>query len=100
MWRAMVAGRWSIVDRFDRDGRRFLIAHQNEPEAAAPRALTRRERQVVSYAAMGHSNKLIAYELGLSVGAVSAYLNVGMRKLGLDSRVDLARLMQAVRGAP
>ncbi|HUB09556.1 MAG TPA: LuxR C-terminal-related transcriptional regulator [Myxococcales bacterium] len=95
MWHALVAGRWSIVDRFDRDGRRFLIAHENEPVAMGPRALTARERQVVTQVAMGHSNKLVAYELGLSVGAVSAYLNGAMRKLGLDSRLDLARLVLA-----
>lgn len=97
MWRALVAGRWSIVDRFDRDGRRFLIAHENEPQAAEPLALTVRERQVVTRVAMGHSNKLVAYELGLSVGSVSAYLNTAMRKLGLRSRVDLARLVCAAR---
>ncbi|MHB8417535.1 MAG: helix-turn-helix transcriptional regulator [Myxococcales bacterium] len=95
LWRALVAGRWSIVDRFDRDGRRYLIAHQNEPEAAGPRALTACERRVVTYVAMGHSNKLVAYELGLSVGSVSAYLSVALRKLGLDSRLDLARLLRA-----
>jgi len=95
MWGALVAGRWSIVDRFDRDGRRFLIAHENEPTADEPRALTARERQVVTYVAMGHSNKLIAYELGLSVGAVSSYLTTATRKLGLASRIDLVRLCRA-----
>jgi FixJ family two-component response regulator len=31
-----------------------------------PRRLSRRERQVVAFAAIGHPNKLIAYELGLA----------------------------------
>jgi DNA-binding CsgD family transcriptional regulator len=44
---------------------------------------------------MGHSNKLIAYELGLSVGTVSAYLARATRKLGLDSRLDVVRLCRA-----
>jgi DNA-binding CsgD family transcriptional regulator len=95
MWHALVAGRWSIVDRFDRGGRRYLIAHANEPHAREPRTLTARERHVVTYAAMGHSNKLIAYELGLSVGTVSAYLARATRKLGLDSRLDVVRLCRA-----
>ncbi len=99
MWRALVAGRWSIVDRFDRDGRRFLIAHENEPHVAEPRALTARERQVVTYAAIGHSNKLMAYELGISVGSVSAYLTQAMRKLGISSRVDLARPHRLLSGS-
>jgi len=95
MWRALVGGRWSIVDRFDHDGRRFLIAHENDPEASGPRALSRRERQVVTRVGMGHSNKLIAYELGLATGAVSAYLHAAMTKLGLGSRIDIARVSRA-----
>ncbi len=100
LWRALVAGRWSIVDRFDRDGRRFLIAHENEPAGVGPRALTARERQVVQYVAMGHPNKLVAYQLGLSVGSISAYLSGAMRKLGVASRLDLVRLVLAARAPP
>lgn len=99
LWRALVDGRWSIVDRFNRDGRRFLIAHENELETASQLSLTTRERQVVTCVAMGHSNKLVAYELGLSVGAVSSYLRLAMRKLGLSSRLDLARLLRSQAGA-
>ncbi len=94
-WQALVAGRWSIVDRFDHDGRRFLIAHENEPESAGPRALTPREKQVVSLVAMGHTNKLIAYELGLTTDAIGRYLATAIRKLGLTSRVDVVRLHRA-----
>ncbi len=98
MWRALVAGRWSIVDRFDRDGKRYLVAHQNEPDAIGPRTLTDRERQVVAFVAMGHSNKLVAYELGLSESAVGAYLCGARRKLGIRSRLDLVRLLHGMRG--
>ncbi len=94
MWQALVAGRWSIVDRFDHDGRRFLVAHENEPQAIGPRKLTVRERQVAMLAAMGHSNKLIAYELGLGAGSVAGYLRAAMRKLGLSSRIDVARVLR------
>lgn len=89
LWKGLVAGRWSIVDRFDTDGRRFFVAYKNVSATSSPRALTARERQVIAYAAMGHSNKLVAYELGLSIGAVSAYLASGLQKLGLRSRVEL-----------
>lgn len=95
MWRAMVEGRWSIVDRFERDGRRFLIAHENEPAPGGPRALTRREQHVVTLVAMGHSNKLVGYELGLSTEAVGRYLGAAMRKLGFASRTELARMLRA-----
>lgn len=102
LWRGLVDGRWSFVDRFDTDGRRFLVAYRNDPRVTSPRALTLRERQVAAYAAMGHANKLIAYELGLSVGAVSAYLTTALKKLGLRSRADLVALVaqRAVSAAP
>ena len=89
LWRGLVAGRWSMVDHFDRDGRRMLVARRNAPEAPDPRRLSPRERQIVGFAALGHSNKLIAYELGLSTSAVSTQLANAMGKLGLKSRVEL-----------
>jgi hypothetical protein len=30
LWQAMVAGRWSLLDHFDSDGRRFVVAHRND----------------------------------------------------------------------
>ncbi|WP_394847855.1 LuxR C-terminal-related transcriptional regulator [Pendulispora brunnea] len=94
LWGAMVSGRWTLVEQFDHDGKRFMVAYRND--VASPSAtfcnLGQRERQVATLAAMGHSNKLIAYELGLSVSAVSAYLTRAAKKLGVDSRVALVRL--------
>jgi hypothetical protein len=50
LWRALVAGRWSLVDLFDTDGRRYLIARCNPPSVAETRprlqGLTPRERQM------------------------------------------------------
>jgi DNA-binding CsgD family transcriptional regulator len=100
LWQGLVHGRWTLLDQFERDGRRYLVAHRNDPQIVTPRALTLRERQVLAYAALGHSTKLIAYELGLSVGATSAYLAAGMRKLGLRSRVQLVGLGARLTGAP
>lgn len=81
IWRGLVAGRWSLVDRFDSDGRRFLVAHRNDPRARDPRGLTERERQVLGYAELGRSNKLIAYELGLSPSTVGVILKNARVKL-------------------
>lgn len=96
MWEGLAAGRWSLVDHFDTDGRRYLVAHRNDPELAAPNALTQGERQVAGYAAMGHANKFIAYELGLSASTVSTHLGSAMLKLGVRSRAELARLFGAM----
>jgi DNA-binding CsgD family transcriptional regulator len=91
-WRALVAGRWSLVDVFDRDGRRYVIAQPNAPIVAADARLSSREAQVVACAALGHSNKLIAYELGLAPSTVAAHLARAAAKLGAATRADLVRL--------
>jgi DNA-binding CsgD family transcriptional regulator len=89
VWRGLVAGRWTLLDHFDRDGRRYLVAHRNDPDAHDPRALTLRERQVVGYVALGQSNKLIAYELGLSESTIGVLVHRAAAKLGARSRAQL-----------
>lgn len=94
LWRAMVAGEWTLVDWLDSDGKRFLVAQENPipiPVVAGRNALTERERQVVACAAMGHSNKLIAYDLGLSPSTVSVTLSQAAKKLGVSGKVALIR---------
>ena len=81
VWRGLVAGLWSLVDHFDTDGRRYLVAHRNDATTIDPRALTERERQVVAYADLGQSNKLIAYQLGLSASTVGVHLGRAREKL-------------------
>lgn len=51
--------------------------------------LTDRELQVVQYAAMGKTNKVIASELHLSEHTVKNYLFRAFEKLGISSRVEL-----------
>jgi DNA-binding CsgD family transcriptional regulator len=99
MWHALVSGRWTLVDQIDSDGKRHFVARKNDPEVARHHKLTQRERQVVGFAALGHPNKLIAYELGLSISAVAVYLDIAIDKLGLSSRAELivaARAFDAV----
>ena len=92
LWRGLVSGRWSLVDKFDSDGRRYLVAHRNDPRARELAALSAREQQVTAYLALGHSNKRIAYELGISESTVSEVGRRSLAKLGISSRADLARL--------
>jgi DNA-binding CsgD family transcriptional regulator len=88
-WTSLVSARWSLVDQFDRGGRRYIIAHANEPKTQGLPSLSERERLVVQYAALGHPNKLIAYELGLAVSTVATFLRRAMKKLGLRTRLEL-----------
>lgn len=96
LWRGLCDGTWSLIDHFDSDGRRFLVAHFNEPEVRPDRALTAREQQVVAFAAMGHADKLIAYELGMSEATVQTHLATAMRKLGVPNRSELIRTALAL----
>lgn len=91
LWQGLVEGRWSLVDRVDRDGRRYVLARCNAPELRDPKALTERERAVLALAALGHQNKFIAYVLGLCPSAVATHLASARRKLRLASRSDLVR---------
>jgi DNA-binding CsgD family transcriptional regulator len=92
VWQGLVRGRWSIIDRFDRDGRRFLVARRNDPPTAGPAVLSERVRQVLAYAGLGLSNKQIAYTLGLAPSTVSTHLRAGMRTLGIADRAALAEV--------
>jgi DNA-binding CsgD family transcriptional regulator len=95
LWEGLVRGRWSLVDRFDSDGRRFVVAHRNEPNLGDPRGLSAREHQVAEHVGVGRSNKEIAYELGISESAVANAAARAQRKLGLRSRPELASFFAA-----
>lgn len=98
LWKAMVEGKWSLVERFESDGRRILVAHPNAPRTRKHHALTEPERKVVSMVALGHSQKLVAYELGYSQAATSQRLKNALQKLGLKSCVELIELHGAIVG--
>lgn len=89
LWRGLVDGRWSLLDRFESDGRRYVVAVRNEPPFRDPRGLTPRQRHVAHLVSMGHSNKEVAYALGLSASAVSTHVSAVLRRLGLRRREQL-----------
>jgi DNA-binding CsgD family transcriptional regulator len=89
LWRALVAGRWSLTEHFDHDGKRFLLAKRNPSSALPIMEVSHLERQVLALAILGHSNKLIAYQLGLTPSAAAMRLSRLARKLGARTRVEL-----------
>ncbi len=98
VWRALHEGRYSLLDQFDRDGRRYYVARANEPPVDPLAKLTARETQVVKAAALGHSNKHIAYELGIGPSTVAVHLKAASAKLGVSSRLDLIMLIRKLKG--
>lgn len=99
-WTPLVTGRWSLVDRFDRDGRRFVVAHVNADSQVDPRALSPTERRVARRLARGDSQKVIAYELGVAPSTVGNHvLNMG-RKLGTSSQWETTSLLTTLLHHP
>ena len=93
LWPALVEGRWSLVDRFETGGRRYVVAVKNDVEVADPRALTPRERVIACYLALGRANKHIAYELGVAENTIGVLATRIARKCGVRSRAALARFL-------
>jgi DNA-binding NarL/FixJ family response regulator len=97
LWRGLVAGEWSLVDRWESDGKRYVAAYRNRPDMRDPRALTAHERAVLAYAALGASNKEIAFALGVSIGSVATAASLLMKKLGCRRRTELAAFSRPER---
>ena len=96
LWRGLVEGRWSLVERFESDGRRLMLARKNGPLTRPLRALNERERKVVALLALGHSLKLCAYELGRAESTTSQLAQSAMRKIGVVNRADLVEIYGAI----
>lgn len=87
-WRRLVDGEWRLIEVFESDGRRIMIARRSALPAPL---LTDRERRVLGLRARAYGVKRIAYDLGLSLASVSRALTSGMKKLGLSTTSDLCR---------
>lgn len=72
--------------------------HQRIRDIAARHAsLTPREREVMDQVVAGHANKVIAYELGVSMKTVEAHRGKVMRKMKARSLSDLVQMAQALK---
>lgn len=95
LWNAFWTGNWFLVDHFDADGRRFLVARRYGRNGR--QGLSSRQWQVAVLVAGGYANKQIAHELGLAESTVATYLAQAMAKLGVRSRMELPRLLPLER---
>lgn len=89
LWQGLLRGAWRLTENFDAEGRRVLVARRSSAEQRAEFALSAREREVLSLAAQGLSNKAIAYHLDLSTSTAATHLKNALGKLGIGSRVEL-----------
>ncbi|MEZ4230350.1 MAG: helix-turn-helix transcriptional regulator [Polyangiaceae bacterium] len=100
LWQGLVEGRWSLVDHFDSDGRRLVLAMENAPEVIALKTLSVRQTQVAGQAALGLSNAEIGYALGISESSAASHLGQAARRLGVRDRLELVRLFSVARREP
>jgi DNA-binding NarL/FixJ family response regulator len=98
-WEALVDGRYSLVPRDDRDGKRYYLLVVNGPAPQAHARFTTREIDVLRMSARGFTGKGIAYSLGLTPASVSVALGRAAAKVGLRSRVQLVEVAAALFGA-
>jgi DNA-binding NarL/FixJ family response regulator len=100
VWTALVAGRYSLVEREERGiGRHYLLL-DNPPLARERRKLTNIEATVVHDLARGMSSKTIAYSLGLSPAAISMAQTAASAKLGFLNKLEMARAIRGLLGHP
>lgn len=92
MWKGMVSAQWTLIDRFESDGERYVVARENVPQLKGLVALTPTERFVVAYATRGATTKEIAYALGISATTVRVLLMRAARRYGVRSRKALLAL--------
>lgn len=90
LWRELIAGRWTIVDRLESCGRRLLVAHENLPEATQLRELSPPQHTIVRKLLQGRTATSIASELGTTPSTVSQHIRDVLRKLRLRSVSELA----------
>ncbi len=80
-------GQWTLVASFEEDGQRYIVAREKALQGAE--RLTQRERQVVSQALLGSTNKEIAYALGITDTTVRVLMARAASRLGVHTRTEL-----------
>jgi DNA-binding CsgD family transcriptional regulator len=94
LWKGLVSARWTLIDQFDAQGTKYIVAKENVPASAALAKLTPTENCVVKYAAQGYSTKEIAYALGIKDTTVRVLITRAVRRCGVRSRHELLKLEQ------
>jgi len=89
-----------VHDALELDARVRQAAAQQAAAMQRLQALTPREREVVDLLVTGMPSKLVALQLGLSRKTVDVHRSHIMMKLGVDSTIELARLVQTSRTEP
>jgi DNA-binding NarL/FixJ family response regulator len=92
---ALVAGRFSLVDQWDADGKRHVVVLDNPEKRVDPRALTTAELRIARGLVDGESTKEMAHSFDVSVSTVTTLASKVYEKLGVRNRGELRILAEA-----
>lgn len=87
----------SIQKAIERDARTRRARKETRNLQTRIELLTRRERQIMDLLILGKTNKVIAYELGISPKTVDFHRANILDKLGVNSVIELVRLTQKAK---
>ena len=85
-FRPLTSAQWTLVDAYECNGTRYIVARENQANVRGLARLSSRERQAVAYVAAGQSTKETAYALGISANTVRVLLARAAAKLGAKTR--------------
>lgn len=100
VWRALLQGRCCLIESFDADGHRYLIARRTPGVPRSNTRLTPLEARALCLRAQGDSYKVIASELGMSTAAAHGLTQSGMRKIGVRDEAELPWLLRRPSASP
>ena len=92
-WLELSGGAWALVDEFEHGGRRYYVALARPTESSD--ALSSEESALLRQRAEGVSVKALAIDSGVSEATNSRRVRRAMRKLGVESQAQLARMFAA-----
>jgi DNA-binding NarL/FixJ family response regulator len=83
--------RWEVIAEYEQEGNRYAVIRAKQGMSALPP----RERQVLARAALGQTNKVIAYELGISASTVRVFMARACVRLGVRTRAEAIDFFRA-----
>ena len=89
--RARVPRGWTLVSEFDHEGKQYALLVRT----AGPLRLTPREREVITRACVGQTNKVIAFDLAVSDSTVRVFMTRICAKLGVKTRAEAVAAYRA-----
>lgn len=94
LWSGLVSGRWSLIDQWDSDGRRYVAAYENGATVGEVQGFAPWEVQILRMHLLRARPDEIGFALGMATSTVERVLSSVARRVGLRSRAELVRLSE------